>query len=354
MDVLTSALASLAAADAARPAGAPALLRGALDARAAGGATPLHLAATGNHGAAVAALLASGARTDAGDGCGRLPLHTAAAARGGAALALLLAAPDAAPDARTQDGVAVTALHLSAADGWRPGVRALLSAGADPCARTARRWPPSSACNPGSTPLHCAAACGKTGACQAVLEGVTARRGGPRGATGARRAWEGDAAVDPRSAADAAGNLPYHAAWAAGHADLSSALNPGASVDAARERGARVPGAVGAMPLAALAAYAVRDGLLKWLGVDGEEEEEEGDCAASVDAASTPSSYSSSSHHHCGICFEPAPRTTATAPCGHALCAPCARGLTAADARPPRCPFCRADVLAWVLEGQTG
>lgn len=296
-------------------------------------------------------MLAAGARVDAADGGGRLPLHAAAAARAVSALPLLLAPPGADPDARTLDGAAVTALHEAAADGWRPGVRLLLAAGADPCARSARRWPPSSACGPGSTPLHVAAACGKTGACQAVLEGVIARRGGGRGAAGARRPWEGDASVDPRSTADTSGHLPYHAAWSAGYADLSSALNPTASVDTARERAGRVPGAVGPLPLAALAAYAVRDGLLKGFGPA--EEEDEGDGARSVgfgvggsDAASPASACTHD--RGCGICFEAAART-AVAPCGHALCAGCAQALTAADARPPRCPFCRADVLAWEL-----
>ena len=348
VDVLAAALAALARADEGRAATTPLLLAPALDARAAGGATPLHLAAAGDHASAVAALLTAGARPDAVDARGRTPLHVAAAARAAAALAVLApACPHI--DTPTVDDFGLTALHLAAGTGCHRSVRALARAGASPCARTGRRWPPNAVdCGPGATPLHVAASRYHVAACQAMLEALVSTHGGGRGGPSARRAWEADPSLDPRAAVDGTGNMPYHVAWMAGAPDLSGALNPGVSIDTARECVARLPGSAGPHPLASLAAYAVRDGLIAGLvSVVAEETRREQGSGVGEDAASSLSAAPSSlASTDCGVCFDPAP-SPVTAPCGHALCAGCALSLTHADPRPPRCPFCRADVDMW-------
>ena len=355
VDILAAALAALARADAGRGPTTPLLLAPALDASAAGGATPLHLAAAGDHAAAVAALLAAGAWPDAVDARGRTPLHVAAAARAAAALAVLApACPHI--DTPTVDDVGLTALHLAAGTGCHRSVRALAAAGASATARTSRRWPPNTVdCGPGATLLHVAAARYHVAACQALLEALVSTHGGGRSGPSARGGWEADPSLDPRATMDGTGNMPYHVAWTAGAPDLSGALNPGVSIDTARERIARLPGSAGPQPLASLAAYAVRDCQIAGLvAVMAEETRREQGCVDDDDAASlslsTLPSSSSLASTDCGVCFDPAP-SPVTAPCGHALCAGCALSLTHADSRPPRCPFCRADVDTWTRDG---
>ena len=51
----------------------------------------------------------------------------------------------------------------------------------------------------------------------------------------------------------------------------------------------------------------------------------------------------------CGVCWDAPP--CLVAPCGHSLCTECALGLAAADRRPPRCPFCRCEAVAWRVLG---
>ncbi len=90
--------------------------------------------------------------------------------------------------------------------------------------------------------------------------------------------------------------------------------------------------------MATLASYAVRDGQMRGL------------CA--LQGVADEEGAGGESHQPCGVCWDAPPRVKAATsdgvpPCGHALCAGCAIGLVDTDRRPPKCPFCRAPVLAW-------
>ena len=79
--------------------------------------------------------------------------------------------------------------------------------------------------------------------------------------------------------------------------------------------------------------------------VDLAEEKGEGEGAEEEDGEKKETS--SSSFADCGVCFEKGKAKLSSPRCGHSLCVSCAVGLTASDARPPRCPFCRVEVFWW-------
>ena len=78
------------------------------------------------------------------------------------------------------------------------------------------------------------------------------------------------------------------------------------------------------------------------------EEVEEGEKGAGEEEEKKKEPSSTfSSFADCGVCFESGRAKLSAPGCGHALCVSCAVGLTASDARPPRCPFCRVEVFWW-------
>ena len=98
------------------------------------GQTPLHVAASANHGSEeiVAALLRFGASPGAADDDGATPLHNAAS-KGSAAVVALLLDAGAAPAAATPDGY--TVLHAAASGGSVRAAKLLLAAGVSVDAR---------------------------------------------------------------------------------------------------------------------------------------------------------------------------------------------------------------------------
>ena len=102
-----------------------------LEARGAGGHTPLHVAAAIGNAEAIAALTAAGAKLEARAEGGLTPLHVAVLSGNAEAIeALLRAGPDL--EAQCEKG---TALHVAALGGTAEAVMALLKAGADPKVR---------------------------------------------------------------------------------------------------------------------------------------------------------------------------------------------------------------------------
>ena len=306
---------------------------------------PLHLAAAAGHGRCVAALLAAGATSDAlttATGAGR-------AVAGGAVA-------DASADASSSSSSSEASPSLSpsssssspssSSSNPRISPAAALASYADGYSSVPS---PLVALLPCSSALHLAAAAGSVSCAQAILRhSVSSLGGGPPGGAGRRRTWEGTPGLDPRAAADAAGRQPYHVAWSAGHAALSSALAPLASVDAALVRSvSSLPGERGTHSLATLASYAVRDGMLSALVDLAEEEEEEEKEGGGEGEGEEEETSSSTFFPDCGVCFERGKAKLSVPGCGHALCVSCAVGLTASDARPPRCPFCRVEVFWW-------
>ena len=125
------------------------------------GMTALHWAARRGDEDLATFLVESGAKVDGGTRIGAYqPLHMAAEVGAGRIVALLLSA-GADPGARTVDVGGATPLHFAASAGEVTGIRALLEAGAEVDAREAS-W--------GQTPLMFAANRGRTEAVRLLLE----------------------------------------------------------------------------------------------------------------------------------------------------------------------------------------
>lgn len=114
--------------------------------KAKAGSTPLHLAAWEGREPSVIALLDSGADANAKSLAGRTPVHFAAR-RGHAHICVLLAAANADVNAIERDGR--TPLHFAAREGARKAVEALLKAGATPAIKDKTGKTPAEAAKEG-------------------------------------------------------------------------------------------------------------------------------------------------------------------------------------------------------------